>query len=72
MNSRVPSARGRAANDARVSLIIDDFPMPQAPETPIEMGWPCAWTMISATVSATPEKFRKSRSVSLSGHIKFA
>src|SRR4051812_33474450 len=53
----------------RVSLIIEDLPMPQAPDTPIEMGRPRACTMISATVSATPEKFRKSRSVSLSGHI---
>src|SRR5258708_7361618 len=48
---------------------MEDLPMPQAPETPIEIGRPFAWTMISATVSATPEKFRKSRSVSLSGHI---
>jgi hypothetical protein len=31
---------------------------------------PRAWTIISATISATPEKFRKSRSVSLSGHME--
>lgn len=36
---------------------------------PIEVGRPAACVMISATVSATPEKFRKSFSVSLSGHI---
>jgi hypothetical protein len=53
-------------------LIIDDLPMPQAPETPIEIGRPRACTTISATVSDTPEKFRKSRSVSLSGHIALA
>lgn len=57
------------ASDAWVSFISEDLPMPQAPDTPIEIGRPRAWTMISATVSATPEKFRKSRSVSLSGHI---
>jgi len=41
----------------------------RAPETPMEIGRPLAWTIISAPVSATPVKFRKSRSVSLSGHI---
>jgi hypothetical protein len=55
--------------EARMSLIMDDLPMPQDPDTPIEIGRPRAWTTISATVSAAPEKFRKSRSVSLSCHI---
>ncbi|MGY4310495.1 hypothetical protein ACVIJ6_007800 [Bradyrhizobium sp. USDA 4369] len=64
-----PLSFSLAAMAERVSLIIEDLPMPQAPDTPIEIGRPLAWTMISATVSATPEKFRKSRSVSLSGHI---
>jgi len=41
----------------------------QAPETPMEMGRPFAEYMISATASATPEKLRKSVSVSLSTHI---
>src|ERR1700722_14664943 len=35
------------------------LPTPQAPETPMEIGRPLAWTIISATVSATPVKFRK-------------
>jgi hypothetical protein len=30
----------RAATAERVSLIIDDLPMPQAPDTPIEIGRP--------------------------------
>ena len=39
------------------------------PDTPIEVGRPIACTTVSAMVLATPEKFRKSSSVSLSGHI---
>src|SRR5271157_3068334 len=63
------SVPGRCSRDFRINLIIDDLPTPQAPDTPMEIGLPFAWTMISATVSETPVKFRKSRSVSLSGHI---
>ena len=59
---------GRVEPTATI-LIIEDFPTPHAPDTLIDMGRPSAWTMILATVSATPVKFRKSRSVSLSGHI---
>jgi hypothetical protein len=42
---------------------MDDLPTPQAPDTPIEIGLPSACTIISATVSETPVKFRKSQSV---------
>ena len=58
-----------SASAARTSLIIEDLPAPQEPDIPIEVGRPVACVMISATVPATPEKFRKSFSVSLSGHI---
>ena len=52
-----------------VYAIIQDLPAPQEPDMPIEVGLPAACVIISATVAATPEKFRKSRSASLSGHI---
>src|SRR3569832_3037024 len=63
------SSSCRADNSVRISLIIEDFPTPHAPETPIEMGRDCACSMISATVLAMPLKFRKSCAVSLSVHI---
>jgi hypothetical protein len=42
----------------RTRRIIDDLPAPQEPETPMEIGRPWACVMISATVPATPPKFR--------------
>ncbi|WP_206540224.1 hypothetical protein, partial [Xanthomonas euvesicatoria] len=44
-------------------------PTPHDPDTPIDTGRPLACAMISATVSAIPEKLRKSLSVSLSAHM---
>ena len=52
LKSRSPFSP-RRAKDFRTNLIMDDLPTPQAPETPIEIGRPSAWTTISATVSAT-------------------
>jgi hypothetical protein len=37
-----------------IRLIIDDSPLPQAPETPIEIGCRGAWPMIPATYPQRP------------------